>query len=80
MTDPDLRQGSASDPAGLKAFQARARELLRQHRGQTPIVFVNHRPNIDALTMELLGIGDLLVGRISEDGEVEVFGTIQVDP
>jgi len=80
LTDPDLRQRPASDSVGLAAFQARARELLKQHRGEAPIVFVNHRPNIDLLTMELLKIGDLLIGGISEDGEVEVFGTIRVDP
>jgi len=79
LTDPDLRQRPASDSAGLAAFQARARELLKQHRGAAPIVFVNHRPNIDLLTMELLDIGELLVGGISDDGEVEIFGTIRID-
>ena len=80
LTDPDLRQRPASDSAGLAAFQARARELLKQHRGEVPIVFVNHRPNIDVLTMELLDIGELLVGVISDDGEVEISGTIRIDP
>ena len=42
-------------------------------------MFVNHRPNIDLLTMELINIGDLLVGSISEAGEIEVLGTIRVD-
>jgi len=80
LTDPDLRQRPASDSIGSEAFRTRARELLKQHQGGTPIVFVNHRPNIDSLTMELLSIGELLVGGISEDGEVEVFGKIRVDP
>lgn len=80
LTDPDLRQRPASDSAGAAVFQARARELLKQHRGKAPVVFVNHRPNIDLLTMELLRIGELLVGGISDDGEVEVFGTIRIDP
>jgi len=30
--------------------------------------------------MELLSIGELLVGGVSDDGEVEVFGKIRVDP
>ena len=80
LTDPDLRQRPASDSIGQEAFQAKARELLKEHKGEVPIVFVNHRPNIDALTMELLGIGELLVGGISEDGEVEVFGKIRGGP
>jgi broad specificity phosphatase PhoE len=80
LTDPDLRQRPASDPIGQETFQGRAEELLKQHRGEIPVVFVNHRPNIDALAMELLGTGELLVGAISADGEVEVFGKIRVDP
>jgi len=80
LTDPDLRQRPVSDPTGQETFQGRAEALLKQHRGEVPIVFVNHRPNIDSLTMELLGIGELLVGAISADGEVEVLGRIRVDP
>lgn len=79
-TDPDLRQRPAADTGGQEAFQARASALLRKHRGKTPIVFVNHRPNIDSLTMELINIGELLVGRVTADGEVEVLGLIQIKP
>jgi hypothetical protein len=42
-------------------------------------VFVNHRPNIDAMTMELIQIGELLVGSITEDGEIEVRGKIRLE-
>ena len=80
LTDPDLRQRPVSDPIGQETFQDRAEALLKQHRGEVPVVFVNHRPNIDSLTMELLGDGELLVGVISEDGEIEVLGRIRVDP
>ncbi|HYQ72052.1 MAG TPA: histidine phosphatase family protein [Gammaproteobacteria bacterium] len=80
ITDPGLRQRPASDIPGQEAFQASARAMLRQYRGITPVVFVNHRPNIDSLTMELLDLGELLIGRISDDGEIEVLGKIRIDP
>ena len=79
-TDPALRQRPVSDTPGQEAFLDRASALLTQYRGDTPVVFVNHRPNIDSLTMELLDIGDLLVGNITDQGEVEVLGRIRVDP
>jgi phosphohistidine phosphatase SixA len=79
-TDPDLRQKPTADALGQEMFQARASELLRQNRGNAPIVFVNHRPNIDSLTMELIDIGELLIGSVTEDGEVEVIGKIRVEP
>lgn len=78
-TDPELRQRPPQDVSGQKAFQAVAKDLMARHRGATPIVFVNHRPNIDALTMELIAIGDLLVGTVSELGDVEIVGTIRLD-
>ena len=80
LTDPELRQKSPEDIPGQDAYQAKANELLRMHRGGTPIVFVNHRPNIDSLTLELIEIGDLLIGTVNEDGEVELLGKIRIDP
>jgi phosphohistidine phosphatase SixA len=71
VTDPELRQRPTSDIEGEEVFQATASALLRKHRGKLPIVFVNHRPNIDAMTMELIQIGELLVGTATEDGEFE---------
>ena len=76
FTHPDLRLQSATG----EVFQERATALLRQHRGRKPVVFVNHRPNINSLTMELINIGELLVGSINEDGEIEVLGKIRGDP
>jgi len=78
-TDPDLRQTGGEDARGQALFQVKARTLLRRYRGQAPIVFVNHRPNIDLLTMELLDIGDLLIGTVSESGEIEVLDRIRLD-
>ena len=80
VTDTDLRQTAAGDTQGQEIFQAKASALLSKHRGKTPIVFVNHRPNIDSLTMELINIGDLLIGAVSETGEIEVLGRIRVEP
>ena len=78
-TDPGLRQTSTADTEGQEVFQATASALLRKHRGKLPIVFVNHRPNIDAMTMELIKIGELLVGSVTEDGEIEVLGRILLE-
>jgi hypothetical protein len=80
VTDPDLRQKPAGDIYGQEVFQAKASALLSKYRGNTPIVFVNHRPNIDSLTMELINIGDLLIGSVTENGEVEIVGKIRVKP
>lgn len=79
LIDPDLRQRPELDDQGQEAFQTVTNDLLTKHRGKTPIVFVNHRPNINALTMELIKIGELLVGKIDEDGEIEVLGKISLD-
>lgn len=80
VTDPDLRQKPAGDIHGQEVFQAKASALLSKYRGNTPIVFVNHRPNIDSLTMELINVGDLLIGSVTGNGEVEVVGRIRIKP
>jgi phosphohistidine phosphatase SixA len=80
MTDPDLRQTAGEDGQREEIFQFKASALLSKYRGKRPVVFVNHRPNIDSLTMELLDIGDLLIGTISENGEIDVLGKIRVAP
>jgi len=79
LTDPDLRQRAGEDPDVQEIFQGSAGRLLRAYRGETPIVFVNHRHNIDSLTMELLDIGELLIGTLSDTGDIEVLGRIRVD-
>jgi phosphohistidine phosphatase SixA len=80
ITDPDLRQMATGDTQSQEIFHTRVSALLSRHRGNTPIVFVNHRPNIDSLAMELIDIGELLVGTVTETGEVEVLGKIRVAP
>ena len=78
LLDPDLREIASADTAGIAAFDRKASSLLARHRGRTPIVFVSHRPNIELLTLELVDDGDLVVGRISESGEVEVLGRMRL--
>jgi phosphohistidine phosphatase SixA len=78
-TNSHLRQMLPENTQALEAFLTVAGSMLAEHRGKTPIVFVNHRPNIDALTMELLNIGELLVGVITEDGEIESLGKISLN-
>lgn len=80
MTDPGLRQRAITDEEGQADFQSITANLLRDHRGSKPIVFINHRPNIDMLTMELIDIGELVVGTVTEEGDIEVFGVIQLKP
>jgi phosphohistidine phosphatase SixA len=74
LVDPDLREIASADTARLHAFDRKATSLLLQHRGRMPIVFVSHRPNIELLTLELVDEGELVVGRISDSGEIEVLG------
>lgn len=76
-TDPDLREIGSADPKQKKVFLAKAKQLLLKHRGDKPVVFVSHLPNIDALTFELLAPGEMLIGKIGNDGEVEVAGRIK---
>lgn len=80
VTDPDLRQTTAMDDAGMETLHDKTRTLLSRYRGKAPVVFVNHRPNIDSLTMELLEIGELMVGNITDTGEIEVAGRIRIEP
>ncbi|MEJ2454515.1 MAG: histidine phosphatase family protein [Candidatus Thiodiazotropha sp.] len=80
LTDADLRQKAGSDEVGQEVFLETAANLLSRYRGERPIVFVNHRPNINALTMELIPIGDLLIGSVSKSGEIDVLGRIRIEP
>ena len=79
LTDPDLRQSENSNLKRQEIFQTKANNLLLKYRGKTPIAFVNHRPNIDSLTMELINLGEILVGVVDENGEVELLGKIQIE-
>ena len=79
LTDPVLRQYPLDDVQGQASFHEVASALLSKYRGESPMVFVNHRPNIDTLTMELVNIGELLVGTVTKDGEIDVLGKIRLE-
>ena len=78
LLDPDLREIASADTARVSAFDRKASSLLAKHRGRTPIVFVSHRPNIELLTLELVDEGELVIGKVSETGEVEVLGKVRL--
>src|SRR5689334_1420366 len=78
LVDRDLREIATADTARLRAFEQKATSLLLEHRGRTPIVFVSHRPNIELLTLELIDEGELVVGKVSDSGQVEVLGKMRL--
>lgn len=69
-----LELGTA-DQARLRA--ARITALLARHAGKGNVALVTHRPNIDALTMELVEEGEAIVARIQPDGSLDVVGRIR---
>ena len=75
-THPELREIASADDSRARAFENAAKSMLLAKRGPAPVVFVSHQPNIDHLTMELVAEGELLVGRIGGNGEVEVLGRL----
>ena len=76
--DAELREISSADSTQRKRFEQKAQSLIAGLRGPLPVVFVNHRPNIDLLTMELVAEGEMLVGRANAGGEIEVLGRMSV--
>ena len=80
VTDAALREIATADRERTSAFERKAQSLIASHRGSSPVVFVSHRPNIDLLSLELIGEGELLVARANENGELTVLGKIQLQP
>jgi len=78
LIDPDLREIATADPERTGAFDRKVASLLLKHRGSAPIVFVSHRPNIELLTLELLEEGELVVGKVSDSGEIQVLGKMRL--
>jgi phosphohistidine phosphatase SixA len=83
-----LAFGRATVEANLTALelgtsaQAQARStavtaLLAGRAGKGNVALVTHRPNIDALTLELVEEGEAVVARIEPDGELTVVGRIR---
>jgi broad specificity phosphatase PhoE len=80
LTDAALREIASADPERTNAFERKAQALLGSYRASSPVVFVSHRPNIDLLSLELIGEGELLVARANGKGELDVLGKIVVQP
>ncbi len=80
VTDAALREIASADPETSNAFERKAQALIASHRSSSPVVFVSHRPNIDLLTLELIGEGELIVARANVKGELDVLGKIDVRP
>jgi len=78
LTDGSLREVATADAIRMMDFERKAHAMIAAERGPVPVVFVSHRPNIDRLTMELIESGELLVGRVSPTGEVNVLGKIKI--
>jgi len=73
---PPLRPvRNASDE---EVAQQTTRQLLLDMRGKQPVVMVSHQPTIDALTLELISIGDVVVGKVTDDGEIDVIGQLKI--
>jgi phosphohistidine phosphatase SixA len=83
-----LAFGKASVDENLTALeigskeQAQARtkqltELLGRYAGKGNVALVTHRPNIDALTMELVEEGEALVAKIQSGGTLDVVARIK---
>lgn len=80
VSDAALREIASADPERTNAFERKAHLPIGSHRSSSPVVFVSHRPNIDLLSLELIGEGELLVGRANASGEFDVLGRIDVRP
>lgn len=78
LLDADLREIASADTERVGVFDRKAGSLLLRHRGRVPIVFVSHRPNIELLTLELVDEGELVVGRVTDSGDVQVLGRMRL--
>ena len=83
-----LAFGDATVEAALTALdlgtaeQARLRtekinDVLARHAGRSNVALVTHRPNIDALTMELVEEGQVIVAKIQPGGTLEVVANFR---
>jgi phosphohistidine phosphatase SixA len=80
VTDPVLREIATADSARTAAYEKAAVALIAANLGNAPVLFVSHRPNINLLTSELIEEGDLLIGRASQSGEIDVIGKMRIEP
>ncbi len=75
--EPDLTALDFGTPDQARARGRAMTALLARQAGRDNIALVTHRPNIDALTMELVDEGEAIVARIQPSGELDVVGRIK---
>jgi hypothetical protein len=51
--------------------------LLASRADKGSVAIVTHRPNVDALTLELVDEGEAIVARIQPGGDLDVVGRIK---
>ncbi len=78
VSEPALREIASAGGQRFQDSLSTASALLQRHAGGTPIVFISHMPNIDALSGEQIGYGVGLVGRVSPQGDIEPIGRIRL--
>ena len=78
ITDPVLRVLVSDDNDRAQAFLDKANKLFIKYRGNRPIVFISHRPNVAALSFELISVTELVVAKVEADGEIEVIGILKL--
>jgi phosphohistidine phosphatase SixA len=75
--DPDLTALEIGTQAQGQARTQAVTTQLARHAGKGNVALVTHRPNIDALTMELAGEGEAVIAKIQPNGALDVVGRIK---
>ena len=71
--DPNLTALELGTPVQAKARSEKITATLARHAGKGNVALVTHRPNVDALTMELVEEGEVIVAKIQPSGMLEVI-------
>ncbi len=75
--DPALTALELGSSAEAQARTASIGRRLAGYAGRGNVAVVSHRPNIDALTMEIVEEGEALIARIEPSGELIPVGRIK---
>jgi phosphohistidine phosphatase SixA len=75
--DPNLTALELGTQAEAQSRTKAITSLLARHAGKGNVALVTHRPNIDALTMEIVEEGEAIVAKIQPSGELDVIGRLK---
>ena len=75
--DPNLTALEIGTQAQGQVRTQSVTDLLARHAGKGNVALVTHRPNIDALTMELVEEGEAVIAKIQPSGALDVVGRIK---